>query len=350
MLFLFTRVGPNGQSSAPETSSSWMLNASSRDLRKAKSTPILRINGTTPTTAGAPSPETTSAGIATDSLGVPSSLTGPALSTSTAVRLACPKPPHISDQAQNKHASFTRKIRYRLSSFNRGPGSPLLQQAATSPTRPDDFSPPVSYSHGSCTMHSSGSMSPTTEKYPSKLYDDAKAVPARESRDRSQSVLEQRSPSYASMTFFKDGLNKAHKFFGRALEGFSDKDSDEDVSDESHDEDEEDLNMLYSNVMVPLEFPGEDDGETTSSSSSPFEPDFDKKVGQTTSPEDSTPSYYFKKQSSSCSLKKNNLLAPQASEPLSASLGSDLYPEMTTTSNPYSITSQQCHDVKLQII
>jgi hypothetical protein len=179
-------------------------------------------------------------------------------------------------------------------------------------------------------------MSPTAEEYTPNVYNQAKAMPAFSTRDRSQSVFDQKAPYTNSMAFFKGGLSKAHKFIGRAFEGFPDKESEEEVSDESHDEDEDDLNMLYT-VMVPLEFPDEEDGETTSSSSSPFEPAFDK--DSTKNHSDGVPGYCFKKQSSSCLSNKNQSLAPQ-NEPLTNGIDSTSPSQFTSNPKPPSVPSQ----------
>ncbi|EFP90557.1 hypothetical protein PGT21_026549 [Puccinia graminis f. sp. tritici] len=339
MLFLFTRVGPIDQNGASNTSSS-ILEASSRDLRKAKSTPILRINGIPPTVTGIPPthpPATDSPELAADASGVPSALSHTTSNTSTAARLACPKPPYIPDQAYNRHSSFTRKIRYRLSSLNRGSGSPVIQPVS-SLTRADELKGLDSKAFRLLPINASGTMSPTSEEYTSDVYNQAKALSAFSTRDRSQSVFDSKTPYTNSMAFFKGGLNKAHKFIGRALEGFPDKESEEEVSDESHDEDEDDLNMLYT-VMVPLEFPDEEDGEnTSSSSSSPFEPDFDKDRSKNHS--DGIPGYCFKKQSSSCLSTNNQPLAPQ-NEPLTNGIDSTLLSQFTSNPKPPSVPSQQ---------
>ncbi|KAA1137597.1 hypothetical protein PGTUg99_007218 [Puccinia graminis f. sp. tritici] len=183
-------------------------------------------------------------------------------------------------------------------------------------------------------------MSPTSEEYTSDVYNQAKVLPAFSTRDRSQSVFDSKTPYTNSMAFFKGGLSKAHKFIGRALEGFPDKESEEEVSDESHDEDKDDLNMLYT-VMVPLEFPDEEDGETTSSSSSsssPFEPDFDKDSSKNHS--EGIPGHCFKKQSLSCLSTNNRHLAPQ-NEPLTNGIDLTLPSQFTSNPKPPSVPSQQ---------
>jgi len=60
------------------------------------------------------------------------------------------------------------------------------------------------------------------------------------------------------------------------FEGHADKDTGRPCSDDSNDEAEDDVNMLYSNVMIPLDFPNEDedeDGGTASSLPSPVKGD-----------------------------------------------------------------------------
>ncbi|KAA1089597.1 hypothetical protein PGT21_024359 [Puccinia graminis f. sp. tritici] len=241
---------------------------------------------------------------------------------------------HNNNLLQETSSSKKRK------SLIAGSGSPVIQPVS-SLTRADELKGLDSKAFRLLPINASGTMSPTSEEYTSDVYNQAKVLPAFSTRDRSQSVFDSKTPYTNSMAFFKGGLSKAHKFIGRALEGFPDKESEEEVSDESHDEDKDDLNMLYT-VMVPLEFPDEEDGETTSSSSSssssPFEPDFDKDSSKNHS--EGIPGHCFKKQSLSCLSTNNRHLAPQ-NEPLTNGIDSTLPSQFTSNPKPPSVPSQQ---------
>ncbi|KAH9446152.1 hypothetical protein MJO28_012005 [Puccinia striiformis f. sp. tritici] len=333
MQFRFNRV-PSYDQGETSNSSSSIHRTTSRDLRKARSTPILRINEGGVTDARNP-PRRPSAVSRLNSIAEavegPTVLTRPAASTLTLGRAAWPSQSPVSDQASTRHGSFTRKIRHRLSSFgSRTPGVTFPQQGSC-PFRADKSKAPSSKPTNLSLIDPTRDVFPSTMRFTASPIRESSAMamrftaspiressvmamrftasPIRESsamlgcsfRDQSNDmIMEPKSPSYASsMTALKGGFNKAHRFLGRALEGFSDKECDEDAGNDSYDEDEDDLNMLYSNVMVPLEFPDEEDGETTSSSASstPYEPHFDNNSPKNTISEDQNPGY---KQLSSC--------------------------------------------------
>ncbi|KNZ43712.1 uncharacterized protein VP01_994g6 [Puccinia sorghi] len=118
-------------------------------------------------------------------------------------------------------------------------------------------------------------------------------MPVRNTRSRAKTSLDQRPPSYNTRkAFFKEGFSKAHKFLGRAFEGFSDKGDEKLVSEDSHhdEEEEDDLNRLYSNEMVPLAFPDEGDEESTFSSS-PSAREFDNERRDTPKCPEPIPAY-----------------------------------------------------------
>ncbi|PLW25339.1 hypothetical protein PCANC_05754 [Puccinia coronata f. sp. avenae] len=340
MLFLFNRgSGEQKPEDARPNDSLSMSQASSRELKKAQSTPLLRINGIASMVDRAP---------ATHPLLVASpNLVPGALDVSSAA--ADSSPTYLPDQAYNKHNSFTRKIRYRLSSFSRASGSPLVNQQESFPTRTDPSRTSNSKAPRPCLLNSSRNVCPEVE-HSSSFQDEPKAVSSWNTRYRSKSVVEPKPPAYnSSRTFFKDGLSRAHRFLGRALEGFSEKDDEEDVSEDCHDQEDEDLNRLYSNEMVPLEFPDEQDEQSACSPLSSFGQEVDRDRRNSKNCEDVSPRYCFKKQSSSSLRNTNQLLSPQ-NQRHPSSLHSSHSSQLTCSSiDPNSVSRQQ-PDVKLRFI
>jgi len=334
MLFLFTRVGPTEQKSdgSPIVSLS-MPQPSLRELKKAKSTPTLRINIIKPTFSRTP---TTYPALAASSRLAPHVL---GLSPAS----ACFSPIHVFDQTGTKQGSLTSKICYRLSSFNnRNSGAPLLQQDST-PGRDDHSRAPDAKTTFPCAINPPCSLSPIEENLPSNP-DETRVVPVWNTRSRAKSALDQRPPLYiTSKAFFKEGFSKAHKFLGRALEGFSDKDDENDVSEDSHngEDEEDDLNRLYSNEMVPLDFPEEGDEDSTSSSSSPFAREFENDRRDTPKCSEPIPAYRLTKHSlTTLPSSIRPLATPTHLRPCTAS----------TISSPLNSALPRAAEVKLQRI
>lgn len=183
----------------------------------------------------------------------------------TVTNLVCPKRCNTPEQRYT-NGSFTLKIRYRLSSFTRKPGIPFWQTSSSAHLDVSQKTEPrlsdLSSNQPESRMPSKSGENPSVggrsrEFVPANLHNPP------------QVAIDIKSPG--GRKFLRGGLAKAHKFFGRVFEVHADKDTERPRSG-NNDDAEDDMNMLYSNVMIPLDFPDVDDDEDGGTTSSPTSP------------------------------------------------------------------------------